>query len=213
MEGAFLVHSAVGMGAEVIALRLGQVGRQCFRAVGVEVSQRGAGGEHGDAQANRRLQHLAPGSLPAQHRCAEHRVHQQIGQLGLAHESCGDVAQERSADDAARAPHFGNHGKVELPVVLLRGDLEQLEALRVGSDLGGIQRLLGRGNQLLPIAGEFTCAAQHVGRGHPFLLEGRQHAALHGGAQRRDGHAQIERVLRGPTASAFLGRLVEDHIY
>ena len=44
------VHALVGMRAEIIALRLQQIGRQFFRAIAVIVGQRGRKRRRRDAQ-------------------------------------------------------------------------------------------------------------------------------------------------------------------
>src|SRR5665811_391501 len=51
-----------------------------------------------------------------------------------------DPVQELCADDAAAAPDRGDGALVEVPVVLLGAGDDDVEALRVGDDLRGVER-------------------------------------------------------------------------
>jgi hypothetical protein len=51
----------------------------------------------------------------------EEVVEQQVLEFGVGAVRLGDVLQENGSDDAATAPHEGNLGLVQLPLVLLGG--------------------------------------------------------------------------------------------
>ena len=63
VEHARLVDAVVGVGAEVVALGLQQVGRQPVAAVAVVVGQGRGEGRRGDAQLDGRRDDVPPGGL------------------------------------------------------------------------------------------------------------------------------------------------------
>src|SRR5436190_21033419 len=75
---ARLVDAFVGVGTEIIALRLEQVGRQSFAAIRIVKPQRGAEGGHGDAFLGSSGDDIAPGSLRIFDRLSEERIEQKI---------------------------------------------------------------------------------------------------------------------------------------
>jgi hypothetical protein len=77
VENAFPVHPAVGVGAEVIALGLGQVGGQAGAAVGVVIGQGRAEGQGRDAAFSCQRHHFPQ---------AAWRVFIASGKLGVDHQ-------------------------------------------------------------------------------------------------------------------------------
>src|SRR5919199_6839421 len=103
MEDTRTVEAFVGMGAEVVALGLGQIGGKTRAAVGVEISQRSAQSRDRDACGNRSLNHAAPALLPLGNRSPEIVVEEQVRQLGISTEGRGDVVEKDGADNTAGA--------------------------------------------------------------------------------------------------------------
>ena len=71
MEDALPIRALVGVGAEVVALGLDQVGGETVAAQHVEVAEGIAHGEAGDAVADRGADHLSPAGLPLLDLCPE----------------------------------------------------------------------------------------------------------------------------------------------
>ena len=84
VEHAVPVRAAVGVRAEVVTQALDEGGGQAFGAQRVVVGQGGREAGHGDAEADRGGDHVAPGVLGGGDLLAELLVGQQRGQLGLA---------------------------------------------------------------------------------------------------------------------------------
>ena len=97
MKHALLVDAAVGVGAEVIALGLQQIGRQAGGAVAVVVGQRGRECRHGNAAADRRGHHVTPRALGLFHSPVEISRQEQIFQLRVGVEGLLDAFQEHGA--------------------------------------------------------------------------------------------------------------------
>src|SRR5687768_17026187 len=134
------VHALVGVGAEVIALRLEEVRRQPRRSVAVEVGQRAAEGRHGDAVPYRERHDLAPGVLARRQRPLEIGSEHQIHEAGVTAVGLGDLLEEARANDAAATPDGGDGAEVERPVVFLLRLRHELEALGIRTDLRRVER-------------------------------------------------------------------------
>ncbi len=76
-------------------------------------------------------------------------------------------------------------------MVFLGGFAQQHEALRVGDDLGGQQRLADVFDEgfLVAVELEFR-AGENLGRGHALFLHGAEAAGVDGFADQREGHAR-----------------------
>ncbi len=85
VEDAWFVEPLVGVGAEVIALGLQQVGRQPGAAIAVEIGQRRRGGRNPNAQVHRRGDDLPPGRLSPLHLGLEVRGQEQVFQVSDRH--------------------------------------------------------------------------------------------------------------------------------
>ncbi len=81
---AGLIDALVGVGAEVIALRLEQVGRQAFAAVAVVEGQGGGERGNGNAGFDGLRYDAAPGFLAALDDAGEVRIEQQVAQGRVA---------------------------------------------------------------------------------------------------------------------------------
>ena len=104
--------------------------------------------------------------------------------------------------------------EVELPALRLRGRRHLLEALRVGDDLGGVERLAHVVDQRAVgarvLAGRRPAELRR--RRRALVAERGQAAREHRLGDRGQRHAELERVLRGPAPGALLLGLVEDHV-
>src|ERR1039458_8780186 len=136
---AGLVEALVGVGAEVVALGLEQVGGQAAGAVAVEECERGRERRSGYAELDGGHDRLAPGCLVLVDGAQEELVEEQVVEVLLFVEGGLDVAQELAANNATAAPHESDTAHVQVPAVLLGSGFEQHVALRVGDDLGAIE--------------------------------------------------------------------------
>ena len=91
---ARLVDALVGVGAEVVALGLEQVGGQALGAVAVVEGERGGEGGRGHADLDGVDDGLAPACLVLVHSAREEIVEQQVGEVGILVEGGLDVAEE-----------------------------------------------------------------------------------------------------------------------
>ncbi len=148
------------MGAEVVTLRLQQVGRQPVAAVAVVIRQGRTERRHRQPHLDRRGDHPSPAWLRLFDRGFEEVVQQQVLELRVLVERALDVLQEPAADDAAATPQEGDVAVVELPAEFLRGGVELHVALRVAAEFGGVERLADVFDELLPVAGKLAVGAE-----------------------------------------------------
>ena len=124
MEHAVAIDAAVGVRAEEIALRLGQVGGQPRASIRVVVRERRRSGRHRNAKPHCGLhddrRHACWPRSPI--RVAERFVEQQIDETRVAPERVADVAEQGRADDAAGAPDLRDLAEVDVVAVLGRRD-------------------------------------------------------------------------------------------
>jgi hypothetical protein len=142
------------------------------------------------------------------------------------------------ADDASSAPHEGDTGVVEVPLVLGGGLAHEHEALSVrdpvqsteqsrvstqnprlprstsvvNAHLGSVKGLLEIIDELLLVTREGLNlrSSENLGSANTLLLDRRQAAREDGLADERDGHAEVERVHGGPLARSLLARTVKN---
>src|SRR6202011_66947 len=76
-----------------------------------------------------------------------------------------DPVQELRPDDAATAPDGGEVARGDGPGVFGAAGLDVVEALRVGDDLRGVERLADVFGELLSVTGLFTEDARRQTRG------------------------------------------------
>jgi len=110
-----------GVGAEVVALRLEEVGGKILGAVPVEPRQGGRESRGRDTEQSSLRHNVTPTGLRLVDGLVEETIEEQVLQVGVVAIRRRDVLEEDGADDAATAPHEGNRWLVELPVVLLGG--------------------------------------------------------------------------------------------
>ena len=141
VEHAGLVDALIGVGAEVIALGLQQVGRQPLLAIAVVVGQRGGERRHGNAQC------IAVPTTCRQAGCAfstalvKYGASSRFSSFGSASKASLMRSRNARPDDAAAAPQQGDVAVVERPVVFLGRRLHLHEALGVAANLRGVQGL------------------------------------------------------------------------
>ena len=216
---AGFVHAFVGVGAEVIALRLEQIRRQTRVAIAVEEGQRGAEGRHRNALLDRQGDDVAPTLLAALDLAPEVIVEQQIRELRILVVGLLDLAQEARPNDAPAAPHQGDAAVVQVPAILLRGGAQQHIALRVADDLGGVegthdvldQRLLLHG--ILGLGKHRPRALQFAGGLDAFVLHGADAAGEDRLGDQGHGLGQIGGIDHRPLAGALLAGGIEDFVH
>ena len=93
-----IVQSLVGVRAEVVPLRLDEVGREPLAAIPVVERQRRGEAGGGHAQLDGGGDDLAPGGLAVVDGALEEVVQEEVVQLGVLVEGLLDVAQEDGAE-------------------------------------------------------------------------------------------------------------------
>src|SRR5262245_60946484 len=114
---ARLIDALVGVRAEIVALRLQQIGGQPLAAIAIEVAERGAQTRRGNPALHRCNHDASPRRLTARNGFPEEGVEQQVDQPRIAVECLLDLAEEGRADDAAATPDLRDAAVVELPVI------------------------------------------------------------------------------------------------
>ena len=130
------------VGAKVITLSLDEVGGQSLGPVAVKERQGGGVGRDGDTPQDRLGNDAPPSGLSLGNGLQEEGRGEQVFELGVFTVRGGNVAQKDRLDDAPTAPHGGDTGIVEVPVVDLGGLAHEHKALGVRDDLGGVKGLL-----------------------------------------------------------------------
>ena len=205
------VQPLVGVRAEIIALRLQQIRRQAVGGVAVEVTQRRSHGRSRNAVRDSRSCDLAPRGDELLHGFLEIRVEQEVTKLRIFVIRFLDLAEEDRPDDAAAAPHEGNAAIVEIPAVGLRRRAHEGVALRVGDDLGRIQRLPDGFDRFCLVASERRDRAGiFLGCLDALVFHGGQAARKHGFADERQRNALIQRRNARPLAGALLPGGIEN---
>lgn len=110
-----------GVGTEVVTLGLEEVGGEVLSTVTVVEGKSGAEAGSGDTPLGTLGDNVSPALLCVVDGLVEEVVEEKVLEVGVVAVSLGDVLKEDGADDATTAPHEGNLGLVELPVVLLGG--------------------------------------------------------------------------------------------
>ena len=139
VEAACLVGALVGVRSKEVSLRLREVGGQAVAAVGVVVGQRGAEGSDRHSLADGQHDDGSQCGVALVHLGSELRVDEQRSNIGAAVVCALDAVEEPRADDAAALPDARDLAQVQLPVVHLAGGTDQVHALRVRANLGGVQ--------------------------------------------------------------------------
>src|SRR5438128_8726228 len=117
VKNPFAVRALVSMSAEVVPLGLDQVGGRTLAAQHVEVAQRVAHGQAGDAVESRDANDTPPGVLALVDLGAELLVHQQVREIGPPSIGGADLIQQRGADDAAALPDARDAPQVQVVVI------------------------------------------------------------------------------------------------
>lgn len=202
---------AEGVGTEVVTLRLQQVGGQVLGTVAVVEAESGAESGCGDTPEGTLGNDVSPSRLSLVDSLVEEVVKEQVLEIGVGTVGLSDVLQEDGADDASTAPHEGNFGLVELPVVLLSGVLDQHETLSIRDDLGGIESLLEVVDEGLLVAREAGAGAIEETSGTATLrLERGQAAGEDSLSDEGDRHAEVEGVDGSPLAGTLLTGRIHD---
>ena len=136
------VDALVLMRAEIIALRLKQIGRQPRIPESVVVAQRRRHGRDPDSVQDRRRYNAPPGFLRSLDPFSEKWIQQQVRQAGIRIKCIFDLREKCRADDAAAAPEQRDPAVVQIPLIFLRRLMQENKALGIGNDLRGIERLL-----------------------------------------------------------------------
>jgi hypothetical protein len=106
---------------EVVTLGLQKVGRQVLGPVTVVEGQGTGEGGGGETELYGLGDGTPPAGLGVCDGLLEEVVEEQVLEVGLGTVGLGDVSKEDGANDTTTAPHEGDGGVVELPLVLLSG--------------------------------------------------------------------------------------------
>src|SRR5260221_2798596 len=120
MERALAIDAAIGMGAEIIAQALQQIGRTPRPPQPVEIGQRRSEGGNRNTTLHRQHPDLAPGRLGFHHRITEVILQQQPGRFRMRRIDLAQAVEGSRADDAATAPDGGDQAGIEVPMMLGR---------------------------------------------------------------------------------------------
>jgi hypothetical protein len=138
---------------------------------------------------------------------------QQVAQDRDPYRGLLDFPQESRTDDTAAAPHERHAAVIEIPVIFLRGGAHEHVTLRIGNDLGSIQRVVQVVQQRVFIAGDERLRAfQHLRGIHALFLQGDNPRLKHGfdDQGKRDASSGVD---PGPLAGAFwAGLVIEDFV-
>ena len=104
---ARFVGTLVSVRAEVVALRLQQVGWQTLGSVAVKEGNGGSHARHRNTALDRFGHHFTPCKQTGFQHAFEIRIGTQEDQIRIGFVCVADVAQERTADNAAFAPQEG----------------------------------------------------------------------------------------------------------
>ena len=104
------------------------------------------------------------------HACCDRSIRSLKNGSNSRFDSCGFAsnaslifAEKCRPDDAAAPPEKRDPAVVEIPLVFLRGLMQQHESLRIGNDLRCVQRLFEVAQKSLLVAGELSCRGrQHL---------------------------------------------------
>ena len=209
-----LIDALVRMGAEIVALRLNQVGGQAFGTVGVEIGERGRKAGRGNTEFDGRLNDVSPRRLRAFDGVFKVRREKEILQIRIGVERFLNAFEEDRADNTSAAPQERDLAAVERPAVLFRGRLHLHESLRVTADLRRVERLLDLPNEFVAIPLEFRVfrAAELFARVDAERLHSGDGARVDRLGYERARNAEIERELAHPLAGPLRARRVENLI-
>ena len=154
------------------------------------------------------------GFLAALDGIAECAIEKEIREAGIALERGRDIAEQRGANNAARAPDLGDIAGLKLVLIVVRCNAHEREPLRVGSDLARVKRVLHGLDEFVAIAFvRGRGAVQYFAGRYALRLQRRKNAAFDGGIDRRDRRADVERVLAGPLPGSLLRRGIDHQVH
>ncbi len=213
VERAFHVHALVGVGAEIVPLRLGQVVGQPGAAIAVEVGQRDHQARRGNGRFGRPTDHGPQVLLPGQDLLGQPWIDEQVGQIGPVAVGRADLLQDRCPDDAAAAPDAGHFRQLQSVAVNLRRPAKLGHPLGVGNNHRRVKCVAELAEHGLPVAARGPRGHdQHAAGRLPLGLHHRHlpHGHRHVDPQHR--HLQRQSVLRSPHAGPLLPGFIEDHV-
>lgn len=110
---------AEGVSAEVVALRLEQVGREALSAVTIVEAEGSAERRRRNTPEGHLADNISPAVLGVVDGLVEEPVEQEVLELGVVAVGVGNVLEENRADNAATTPHESNGWLVQFPTILL----------------------------------------------------------------------------------------------
>lgn len=142
------ISTFIRMRTEEISLGLHQVGRQPAPAVGIKVGQGGGDAGAANTCTYSQLHNLPPSCLPICQVLGKLRVHQQVGQVGVAKVGLFDAVQEAGTDDATTLPDTAQTCQIDIPALIHTLGLDDVVALGITADLRSVESILDVGDQL-----------------------------------------------------------------
>ena len=119
VKRALGIDPLIGVGSEIVALGLDEIGRQPGAAIGVEITQRNHQPRGRHPRLGRLAHHLAQIFLMLHDLARQAGIEQQVRQIMLRVKRGADVFQQRGANDAA-APPDPRHGfKIQVILVFV----------------------------------------------------------------------------------------------
>ena len=207
----WFVEALVGVGTEEVALGLQEVGREAGGAVAVVVAEAGAERWDGDAVEGGECDDFTPVLLGFGQQVLEEGGEHEVAQLGVLAVSVGDAVEEAGADDATATPDGGDAAEVEAPIFLLAHGFDEVETLRIGDDLGGVECVVHFLDQFGFVGGDVDSRTGEFGAGGDagFLFGGKD-AGLDRCVDGGDHDGVFCRIQQGPLTGAFLACFIDD---
>src|SRR5690606_35041352 len=135
------VHPPVCLRTEQVSLPLHQGGRQSLGPQPVVVRERRTKSGYGNGGSSRRGHSAPPALLAGHHGVPEVVVEEEGRQVWPPLVRLSTPVKEPRPDDASAPPDGREGAKIDIPAVLVRAGSDHVEPLRVGDDLGRVQRL------------------------------------------------------------------------
>src|SRR6185369_11264589 len=188
--------------------------RKFCAAITVEVREARAHRRHRHSNPNRGLNCKPPVRLGVADPSIEVIIQQQVRQIRTAIICVHNRVQEARANYTTALPNPRHLAEIDVPVILVRTLSNEIQALRIRTNLRGVQRVVDRSNKLVLIYAGTLCSGTFysLARDCAFLFHAREHSRIDGGGDSWNRNALVKRLLGSPLARAFLFRRVEDEI-
>jgi len=131
----FHINSFVSVTTKEVTLSLCQVRWQRRSAISIKIVQTATKSGTRDAMVGT-SNHDSPPRINARIQlCCNQRVHHQIFQIRIGSEGVLNFVEELCSNDATSLPKANATRNVDLPIICIRGTLDNCKPLSIGTDL------------------------------------------------------------------------------